>query len=386
MALPSVGLRVVALLACHMLRCFQGACEARFRYRSRSPCRLYKPTPCIDNCFNLTANYILSPMPKRKAITSLSGLAGSDDEDVMQTGADHAQNHDERPTKRTRGRPRSKSAEIKPIAETAAPKPQATEPVTRRGTRRGRPKGSRNSGQMAQNATEDQETSARVDNDAVPQKATGDDETEAPENTAQTSKSTRTTKGAPARGRRKASVQKEVETDGEFQYTPTGGRQQKAAVKTEKSEKKPEPTGRRRPKSVTAPSEDIPEAEPAVQEIVEETIIQEEAPEPGSVSPTKRRQSSLRTSQGSPLKRISEVENEKAGSEPELRRRLGDLTKKHDTLENRYRNLRDIGIVEANANMEKLKKQCERMTTGMLSQCFRFSLAYTKTHSQPRTT
>lgn len=312
-------------------------------------------------------------MPKRKAITSFSGLAGSDDEDVMQTVADHAQNHDERPTKRTRGRPRSKSAEIKPIAETAAPNPQGTEPVTRRGTRRGRPKGSRNSGQMAHDAPENQETSARVGDDAVSQGADGDDATGAPANSAQTSKPTRATKGAPARGRRKAGAQKEVETDGEFQYTPTGGRQQKTAVKSEKPEKKPEPTGRRRPKSVTAPSEeDIPEAEPAVQEIVEETIIQEEVPEPVSVSPTKRRQSSLRASQGSPLKRISGAEDEKAGGEPELRRRLGDLTKKYDTLEHRYRNLRDIGIVEANTNMEKLKKQCERMTTGMLSQCFRY--------------
>lgn len=299
-------------------------------------------------------------MPKRKAITSLSGLAGSDDEDVMQTGADRAQNHDERPTKRTRGRPRSKSAEIKPAAETAAPKLQTTEPVTRRGTRRGRPKGSRNSGQMAPDVTENQEKSARA---AVSQAADGDEEAVAPDNTAQTSKPTRATKGAPARGRRKAGAQKEVETDGEFQYTPTGGRQQKAVVKSEKPEKEPEPTGRRRPKSVAAPSEDIPEAEPAVQETVEETIIQEEAPEPVSVSPTKRRQSSLRAPQSSPLKRIHGAEDEKAGSEPELRRKLGDLTRKYDTLENRYRNLRDIGIVEANANMDKLKKQCERMTT-----------------------
>jgi chromosome segregation ATPase len=51
-----------------------------------------------------------------------------------------------------------------------------------------------------------------------------------------------------------------------------------------------------------------------------------------------------------------------------LRRKLGELTKKHDALEIKYRNLREIGIVEANTNMEKLRKQCENITTGMFMQ------------------
>ncbi|KAL4918657.1 chromosome segregation protein Csm1/Pcs1-domain-containing protein [Aspergillus aurantiobrunneus] len=298
-------------------------------------------------------------MPKRKAITRLSGFVGSDDEDVMQTGVNQAQNHDERPAKRTRGRPRSKSAEMKPLAESAAPALQEAEPVTRKGTRRGRPKGSRNSGQMAHHGTENQEESARIGHDIATQEADGGDEAGVPEDTAQTAKPTRGVKGGAARGRRKASTQKQLETNGEFQYTPTGTRHK---TNIEKPEKQPEPTGRRRRRSVTTAGEAIPEAGNTVQEVVEETIIQEEAPEPVSVSPSKARQSYLKAPQLSPLKRKLGGENEKAGSEPELRRRLGDLTKKYDTLENRYRNLKEIGIVEANANMEKLKKQCESMT------------------------
>ncbi|KAL4803976.1 chromosome segregation protein Csm1/Pcs1-domain-containing protein [Aspergillus unguis] len=284
-------------------------------------------------------------MPKRKAITSLSGLTGSDDEDVMPAGAEYAQENDERPTKKTRGRPRSKSAEMKPSAGAEAPAPQETEPTTRRGTRRGRPKGSRNSGQTAQNA------------DAAAQETDGG-EVSAHETAAQTTKPTRATKATAGRGRKKADAQKQLETDGEFQYTPTKTRQQKTVEKAEKVDKKLEPATRKRGKSVT---EDIPEATPIEQE-VEETIIQEEVPERASISPAKRRQSSIRASLGSPAKRKS-GEDEKAGSEPELRRRLGDLTKQYDTLENRYRNLKEIGINEAKSNMDKLTKQCESMAT-----------------------
>ncbi|KAL4993599.1 chromosome segregation protein Csm1/Pcs1-domain-containing protein [Aspergillus recurvatus] len=294
-------------------------------------------------------------MPKRKATTRLSGLIGSDNEDVMQPPA---QNYDERPTKKTRGRPRSKSAEMKGIAETEIPATQVTELTTRRGTRRGRPKGSRNSGQMALDGSAGQEESARADLDAAAQDTDGVDETAAPHKIAQTAKPARTTKGGAARGKKKTTAQKQIEADGEFKYTPTGARQQKTI---EKPEKPSEPTGRKRGKSATAASEeDIPNAEPMAEEVVEETIMQEQASETVSASPEKRRQSSSRAPQSSPSKRKSNGGDER-GTEPELRRRLGDLTKKYDTLENRYRTLKEIGIVEANANMEKLKKQCESM-------------------------
>jgi hypothetical protein len=52
-------------------------------------------------------------------------------------------------------------------------------------------------------------------------------------------------------------------------------------------------------------------------------------------------------------------------SEAALRRKVGDMTKKLETAETKYRTLREVGIVEANANMEKLRKQCEATTAGM---------------------
>ncbi|KAH8894048.1 hypothetical protein GQ53DRAFT_643788 [Thozetella sp. PMI_491] len=47
------------------------------------------------------------------------------------------------------------------------------------------------------------------------------------------------------------------------------------------------------------------------------------------------------------------------GGDPALRRRLGDLTKKYESLEAKYRDLREIGIKDAERNFDKFKKQAE---------------------------
>lgn len=45
--------------------------------------------------------------------------------------------------------------------------------------------------------------------------------------------------------------------------------------------------------------------------------------------------------------------------EPSMRRRVGDLTRKYENLEAKYRDLREIGIKEAERNYDRLKKQSE---------------------------
>ncbi|KMU75189.1 hypothetical protein CISG_04137 [Coccidioides immitis RMSCC 3703] len=45
-----------------------------------------------------------------------------------------------------------------------------------------------------------------------------------------------------------------------------------------------------------------------------------------------------------------------------LKRKLTDVSKKLESMEARYRSLRQVGIVEASANVEKLRQQCESMT------------------------
>ncbi|KIW55906.1 hypothetical protein PV05_04614 [Exophiala xenobiotica] len=46
-------------------------------------------------------------------------------------------------------------------------------------------------------------------------------------------------------------------------------------------------------------------------------------------------------------------------ADPSLRRKLGDVTRKFENVDLKYRNLKEVGIHEANTNMEKLRRQCD---------------------------
>ena len=55
---------------------------------------------------------------------------------------------------------------------------------------------------------------------------------------------------------------------------------------------------------------------------------------------------------------------ERNGTDPALRRKLGEMTKLVDSLESRYHKLREVGVNEAEANFEKLRAQSEAKTKG----------------------
>ena len=63
----------------------------------------------------------------------------------------------------------------------------------------------------------------------------------------------------------------------------------------------------------------------------------------------------------------SASDSERYGGEPQLRRKLGDMTRKYENVDSKYRSLREVGIAQADANVERLKKQCEATTAGMWS-------------------
>ncbi|KAJ9635869.1 hypothetical protein H2199_008222 [Coniosporium tulheliwenetii] len=52
----------------------------------------------------------------------------------------------------------------------------------------------------------------------------------------------------------------------------------------------------------------------------------------------------------------SDTERDRGGSDPALRRKLGDMTKKFENLDMKYRNLREVGTKDAESNFEKLKR------------------------------
>ncbi len=52
-------------------------------------------------------------------------------------------------------------------------------------------------------------------------------------------------------------------------------------------------------------------------------------------------------------------------SDPILRRKLGDVTRRYENLEAKHRKLREVGIKEADVNFERLKKQMQEKNYGM---------------------
>lgn len=337
-------------------------------------------------------------MPKRKAPSKLSGLLGSDDEDIMQVEATETQETHEPPAKKRRGRPRTSNenvTETKPAkpatrtrkkqaaVATADPEP----PTNKKPTRRGRPRGNSRTAQDAETSAQATETEAMVSE----QEDADNQENEDPLVSRNTKKQLpKAAKAAAARSRgRPRGVSTQLHTDGEFQFTPSGSRHVSfQAPHTEQAETSPlaraASLGGKEPEV-----EDSQQKEQPAAELVDETIIHEEpAYNRKSMSPVKNarsRPSILRNSQDpSPRKRKLGGTDSEQGGDPELRRRLGELTKKHDALESKYRNLREIGIVEANTNMEKLRKQSETVTKGMIFCCIIAGRVYELIYPQHR--
>lgn len=304
-------------------------------------------------------------MPKRKATTKLSGLVGSDDDDLMLNGDSSAPEPDERPVKRARGRPAAKSVEDK--AETLAQKPVKK--------KRGRPKGgggASGGGEVAEQQESEQKEEASKQPKPKKTKAqskdvevASDEDVEpAKKDTSKPTKSAKDTEPAATRGRKKANTEPEVQHDDEFEYTP----------KSRRTKSPP------RPNVQTEQPEKGQKAEPKLEPEVEHTtVLESQQPEPNVVEesflpdlPAPRRSVSASPTKADLRKRPSlgfSPQKRRAGedgkAEPELRRKIGELTRKCETLENRFRNLREIGVVEANSNVDKLRKHCETITTGM---------------------
>ncbi|KAJ5860700.1 Monopolin complex subunit Csm1/Pcs1 [Penicillium soppii] len=291
-------------------------------------------------------------MPKRKATSQISGLMSSDDEDLIQMHKE-TDTHEEPPAKKRRGRPRTSNenvTETKPTKPTTRAKKQhvaadKTENSTgKKPARRGRPKGS-------SRVSQDAETPATAETEEMePEAAAPDQENEDPRALKETKKPpTKATKAKAAtvatRGRGRG---KQLQTDGEFEFTPSGTRHT-SAPETREEATEPSPLSRG-----TLRGKKVPEVEETQQNTESAADLIEESGPPNLLAFQCPRR---RTALGYPC-----VDSEQGG-DPELRRRLGELTKKNDALEIKYRNLREIGIVEANANMEKLRKQTETITT-----------------------
>ena len=159
---------------------------------------------------------------------------------------------------------------------------------------------------------------------------------------------------------KRTAAKKEVVEEVEVDQTPTVARSSNLQSGLRKDVPKviTKPTAFGRPKQTTRPV--IPESQP--EPMVTEAEGQDRS-ELAPLAPKSRvRAGSSHRQESTFRRRAGSASDTERGGDPNLRRKLGDVTRKFENIDLKYRNLKDVGISEANANMEKLRKQCEATT------------------------
>ncbi|KAL2443694.1 hypothetical protein ABEF95_010688 [Exophiala dermatitidis] len=107
--------------------------------------------------------------------------------------------------------------------------------------------------------------------------------------------------------------------------------------------------------------EEEEEPQPAVVTTAAAKPIPRQKPATGTTRDTSRaRHEPTRTTGYAAQRRAgSASDTDNRGGDPNLRRKLGDITRKFENVDLKYRNLKEVGIHEASNNMEKLRKQCD---------------------------
>ncbi|KAH7314157.1 chromosome segregation protein Csm1/Pcs1-domain-containing protein [Rhexocercosporidium sp. MPI-PUGE-AT-0058] len=295
-------------------------------------------------------------MPKVKPLSTLSGLVDSDSDDGqfgMPTPDSAAEN--KMPAKKARGRP--KAAPSKP-APTKVTKTKAKAPARR------------TSGRLEAKAMEldaapaktkrpalkdktnqyagDEDELDDLDRDVV-MEGTVEDSMIAPKTKSKVTKKTATARGTTA----KATVQNDSIVED-------------APVVTKPKGRAPKKTGPMRKENPV---------EPSPEKIVQETQYEEmdmdidadddevvEAPVSKPIQSISRTQSHSRQRQPSVQRRRAGSASDTERNDPALRRKLGEITKKYETLNIKYLDLKQIGIKEADRNMDRLKKETDQTT------------------------
>lgn len=131
-----------------------------------------------------------------------------------------------------------------------------------------------------------------------------------------------------------------------------------------------------RGKRVKVPETVIPETQPDLMDI-EETEIPTEIPETDQIASEPPRPLAQRATTGrarsisrqpEPLtsrhrRGGSASDTERAG-EPALRRKLGEITKRFENLDLKYRSLKELGTTEAQSNFDKLRRSTDQRAKG----------------------
>ena len=105
---------------------------------------------------------------------------------------------------------------------------------------------------------------------------------------------------------------------------------------------------------------------------IEQTMLEDDDPTPKEIvrpqAPAVNRSRSL-SRQPDPVggrrRRAGSASSTERGNDPGLRRKLGDITKKFENLDLKYRNLKEVALTEAHDNFEKLRKTTEKKAQGL---------------------
>lgn len=312
-------------------------------------------------------------MPKAKPIASLSGLIDTDmEDDTLNTEADAFptpdSNQENAPAKKkgTRGKvasrrftkPRSASRRVS--GEPVAPKKAA--PRKKAANKRA-PLKEQTNAQHVEDTEEVDEFEEKEQEDTAMDELV--QPKQPPKRKAPEKKAGRPPKKSPVQ---QVNV---IEKDGEFEYTPTAVRQTKAAKKPSASQIQKANAGKRqafvepRHQERIIPETQVPmDIDPS--DVPDENEDDEDAV-PQSVFRRANNTGNTTRQRQPPVARRragSASDTERGANDPSLRRKLGDMTKKFENLELKYRNLREVGIKDAEANFEKYKTQTQAKAKG----------------------
>lgn len=319
-------------------------------------------------------------MPKAKAVASISGLVDSDMEDDtlnMDAFPTPDSNQENIGSAKKRGRPakatakkitKSKAVGRRTSGNGIAPKKAAPKkkPPTKRA-----PLKEQTNVQQAEDTEEVDEFAGGGNDDMAIDELV---ETKQPaKRKAPAKKAGKQSKKNPVNQKnvveeKPAQQPKAMEKDGEFEYTPTATRQTKRPGRPAAQK----PKANTRQASVEPPRQEkvIPETQVAM-EIDQSEALGDGEDEDAVPLSVFRRTNNTRANahQRQPTvarrRAGSASDNERGGSDPATRRKLGEMTKKFEKLDMRYRTLREEGIIEANANFEKYKMQSQANAKGI---------------------
>ena len=313
--------------------------------------------------------------------STLSGLIDSDDDDLQfgqsSMPTPDSANENKAPAKKGRGRPAMPSKVTKTkmparrtsgriTAKTVDDEPAITGKMAgRKGTVA---KGRRKVLGDKTNQQDGNETEEVDEFDALDDVVMGEDEENV---TAVTAVAVKTTK--PKWSRKKAVVPKVKVVEEPLDAAPVEDVNPDIPAKKSRATKK-KVLAKKEVLSEPSPEKEIQETQPQNssasqdgmdidgvdddEEVIAETIAR--------VAPNRQRsRDDTRIHQTAPHRRAGSGSDTER-SDPALRRKLGDITKKFENLNVKYQDLREIGLKEAERNFERLKKQSEEKTAGML--------------------